>query len=103
LSNLALSISENLKQIIKIGFNNIEFLETKKSLGLTFFINVNRDIEVGEYKGYLLISNKETKTNLPISIKITESQIYQEEIPNIETQETIETETSETKQDIKRN
>ena len=101
LSNLALSISENLKQIIKIGFNNIEFLETKKSLGLTFFINVNRDIEVGEYNGYLLISNKETKTNLPISIKITESQIYQEEIPNIETQETIETETSETKQDIK--
>ncbi len=94
LTNLSLFLPENLRQIIKIGFNTIEFLEAKNSLKVTLFININRDLQIGDYNGYLLVSNTETETSLPVNIKIIENKLYQEEqnLPDIEIPEEIEQE-----------
>jgi hypothetical protein len=76
LSNLTLSLSENLKDLIKLGFYNIDLLENKKNLQLNLFINSDRKFEKNVYSGDLIIKSNEIETIFPISINIVESQIY---------------------------
>ncbi|MEK6936460.1 MAG: hypothetical protein AABW58_00135 [Nanoarchaeota archaeon] len=78
LSGLSLSLSQELAQVVKIGFDSIESLEQKDKIQLTLFINLNRNIKIGQYKGILKVSNKETESSLLITINIVENQLYNE-------------------------
>ena len=78
LVNLTFSLTEDIKDMVKLGFYNIELLETNKSLELTFFINQNRNKEKGIYAGNLIIQNNEINKIFPVKINIIESQLYQQ-------------------------
>ena len=70
ISNLTLSVNGNVKNILKLGFDSIPFLENKKSIILNLYTDKN--IEPGYYSGNLLINNKDTEVSLPLYITVSE-------------------------------
>ncbi len=78
LTNLSIQLSDNLKDLLKLGFYKIEVLKNKTLLELPFFINQNRNKPIGIYNGNLIIQNNEINTVLPITINIIENKIYKD-------------------------
>ena len=76
LSNLTISLNDNLKDLIKLGFYNVDFFENNKNLQLNLFINQDRNSEKGTHSGNLMIKSNEIETILPITIDIIESHLY---------------------------
>ncbi len=67
LANLTISIKGNIKDMIKLGFEKIDFFENKKVIALNLYIN---KAKIGLYEGDLKIFNEKIEVNLPLSIKI---------------------------------
>ncbi len=77
ITNISLNIEGNIKEIIKLGFDKIEFLESKSTKEIGLFI-IKNDQE-GLFKGNLVLKTEDLILNLPIKIKISE---FNSEIKN---------------------
>src|SRR3989344_2394301 len=72
ITNLRIFLTGDLGEVLRLGYYNIDFFESKSEKELGLFFNKDRDAKKGIYSGDIVLKNQDTEVILYITINLIE-------------------------------